>query len=367
MHNLVYSSKVIGIILEEGRKMNKKILDAAVVTVFFVGLFVMSDIEGSTKGTVDTEAYSAEQSAGKTQVKESLTTLTAGVSKVLSENSFTTESDELAYIKRNQRLFVTAPQEGFDEGSIGEENATVLRTAVITGQMKDEMASQNSSEGTKTKGNGTKETEVGRAGTIEAETIKAGIIRTEVGGAETIVAETSKNRTIEAETIKAGTKGTEVGGAETVAEETNKNRTIEAETRENGTETEESEQNETYGNRWGITLTEDEIELLARIVWLEANGEPMEGQKAVVEVVFNRMASELYPNTLYDVLSQKNPVQFCSWKNREKAKPTEKEYESIRQVLYGNTQILRNDTLYFSTEPLTSNVDVRIGGHSFCY
>lgn len=337
MHNLVYSSKVIGIILEEGRKMNKKILDAAVVTVFFVGLFVMSDIEGSTKGTADTEAYSAEQSAGKTQVKESLTTVTAGVSKVLSENSFTTESDELAYIKRNQRLFVTAPQEGFDEGSIGEENATVLRTAVITGQMKDEMVSQNSSEGTKTKGNGTKETEVGRVGTIEAET------------------------------IKAGTKGTEVGGAETVAEETNKNRTIEAETRENGTETEESEQNETYGNRWGITLTEDEIELLARIVWLEANGESVEGQKAVVEVVFNRMASELYPNTLYDVLSQKNPVQFCSWKNREKAKPTEKEYESIRQVLYGNTQILRNDTLYFSTEPLTSNVDVRIGGHSFCY
>lgn len=345
MHNLVYSSKVIGIILEEGRKMNKKILDAAVVTVFFVGLFVMSDIEGSTKGTADTEAYSAEQSAGKTQVKESLITVTAGVSKVLSENSFTTESDELAYIKRNQRLFVTAPQEGFDEGGIGEENATVLRTAVITGQMKDEMTAQNSSGGTKTKGSGTKETEVGRAGTIEAEIIKAGIIRTEVGGAEKIVAETSKNGTIGAETRENGT--IEIGAI--------------------GTEIEESEQNETYGNRWGITLTEDEIELLAKIVWLEANGEPVEGQKAVVEVVFNRMASELYPNTLYDVLSQKNPVQFCSWKNRERAKPTEKEYESIRQVLYGNTQILRNDTLYFSTEPLTSNVDVRIGGHSFCY
>ena len=107
--------------------------------------------------------------------------------------------------------------------------------------------------------------------------------------------------------------------------------------------------------------------MLARIVWLEANGEPVEGQEAVVEVVLNRMASELYPDTLYDVLCQKNPVQFCLWKNRDTAKPTEKEYESIRQVLSGNTQILREDTLYFSTTPLTENVDVRIGGHSFCY
>ena len=262
--------------------MNKKILDAAVVTVFFMGMFAMSDIEGSTKGSTDTAAYSLEQSAGKTGAKESLATVTAGASRVLSEDSFTTESDEVAYIKKNQRFFVTAPQEIFDEGSSGEESATVLRTSVITGQMKGEETKQTGMEGT-------------------------------------------------------------------------------------GTEEIETEQSETYSNRWGITLTEDETELLARIVWLEANGEPVEGQEAVVEVIFNRMASELFPDTLYDVLSQKNPVQFCSWKNREKAKPTEKEYESIRQVLYGNTQILRNDTLYFSTEPLTPNVDVRIGGHSFCY
>lgn len=106
-------------------------------------------------------------------------------------------------------------------------------------------------------------------------------------------------------------------------------------------------------NRWNITLTQEEIDLLAKIVWLESQGEPTEGQEAVVEVVFNRMASEKYPDTLYDVLSQGNPTQFCSWKNRERANPTEKEYTSIHEVLNGNTHILRNDTLYFSTEPLT--------------
>ena len=120
-------------------------------------------------------------------------------------------------------------------------------------------------------------------------------------------------------------------------------------------------------NRWNITLTQEEIDLLAKIVWLESQGEPTEGHEAVVEVVFNRMASEKYPDTLYDVLSQGNPTQFCSGKNRERANPTEKEYTSIHEVLNGNTHILRNDTLYFSTEPLTPRLDQKIGGHSFCY
>lgn len=121
------------------------------------------------------------------------------------------------------------------------------------------------------------------------------------------------------------------------------------------------------GNRWNITLTQEETDLLARIVWLEAQGEPVEGQQAVVEVVFNRMASNLYPDTLYGVLSQSNPVQFCSWKNRDCALPTEKEYQSIEDVVEGKTALLRNDTMYFSTFPLTDHVERKIGGHYFCY
>ena len=124
---------------------------------------------------------------------------------------------------------------------------------------------------------------------------------------------------------------------------------------------------ETQENRWNITLTPEETELLARIVWLESQGEPVEGQQAVVEVVFNRMRSEVYPDTLYEVLSQKNPVQFCSFKNRNRANPTQKEYESIKQVLDGKTRLLRDDTMYFSTFPLTEHVEVKIGGHYFCY
>lgn len=122
-----------------------------------------------------------------------------------------------------------------------------------------------------------------------------------------------------------------------------------------------------YQNRWNIYLTADEIDLLAKIVWVEACGEPSEGQEAVVEVVFNRMCSPDYPDTLYGVLSQDNPVQFCSWKLKDTAKPTEKEYQSIYRVLYGQTAILRSDTVYFSTFALTPQVDRKICCHCFCY
>lgn len=123
----------------------------------------------------------------------------------------------------------------------------------------------------------------------------------------------------------------------------------------------------TYENRWGIQLTEEEIELLAKILWVEARGESEAGQEAVVEVIFNRMVSEDFPNTLYDVLSQKNPTQFASWKLRDTAEPTEKEYTSIYEVMNGNTSIVKNDTVYFATKKLTRNLDIKIGDHYFCY
>ena len=129
------------------------------------------------------------------------------------------------------------------------------------------------------------------------------------------------------------------------------------------TEATEVTEEAVYQNRWEIQLTEEEIDLLAKILWVEARGESETGQKAVVEVVFNRMISEEFPNTLYDVLSQKKPVQFASWKLREKAKPTEKEYSSIYAVLNGETSIVREDTVYFATKKLTRNLDIKIGGH----
>lgn len=117
-------------------------------------------------------------------------------------------------------------------------------------------------------------------------------------------------------------------------------------------------------NKWGIELTEEEIDLLAKIVWLESQGETDKGQQAVIEVILNRMVSMNFKDTLYDVLSEEK--QFSTWKNRNKAKPTEKEYNNIHKVLNDETNILTIDTVFFATKPRNKNIETIIGGHYFC-
>lgn len=119
-------------------------------------------------------------------------------------------------------------------------------------------------------------------------------------------------------------------------------------------------------NRWGITLTEDEINLLGRIVMLESGGEGNKGQQAVVEVIFNRMIEDDFKGSLYEVLSAKG--QFSTWKNRNSnaANPSERVMTNIHKVLNGETNILPFKTVYFATRALNKRVQIKIGGHVFC-
>lgn len=68
-------------------------------------------------------------------------------------------------------------------------------------------------------------------------------------------------------------------------------------------------------------ITEKERETLARLVYLEARGQSYLGQKAVVEVVLNRVLSDEFPNTIDDVIYQKN--QFSPAKYIETTTPTQ--------------------------------------------
>ena len=121
-------------------------------------------------------------------------------------------------------------------------------------------------------------------------------------------------------------------------------------------------------NRWNIELTNEEIDLLAKILWLEARGETDNddlGQKAVVECILNRMIHWDFEGTLYEVLSRKNA--FSTWRYRNTAEPTEVQYEVIEEVLSGETDILDLDVVYFSTEPRNKYTARHIGNHFFNY
>lgn len=121
---------------------------------------------------------------------------------------------------------------------------------------------------------------------------------------------------------------------------------------------------ETIQNRWGITLTEDELYELARVVWLESGGETDACQQAVIEVVFNRVEHWGFEDTVLGVLSESG--QFVVWSYRDEARPDERVYANIQAVLNGETSWTVPETVYFATRPLTDDEQLFIEGVYFC-
>jgi len=115
-------------------------------------------------------------------------------------------------------------------------------------------------------------------------------------------------------------------------------------------------------------FTEAELTLLAQLVYNEANVEPYEGKVAVVHVVLNRIASEQFPDTVFDVVYQKN--QFSGSENLVSKPVTDDNMKAVKEAL--NTPDSTEGALYFWDPSLSSDTYMRtldvvkiIGGHEF--
>lgn len=127
---------------------------------------------------------------------------------------------------------------------------------------------------------------------------------------------------------------------------------------------EEEEEAPLKTNRYSeLEITEEDRELLARIVYLEARGQSFSGQRAVAEVVLNRVLDSRFPDTVYEVLYA--PGQFTPAKSIASTTPTETQYEVVDCVI-DETPITTENTVYFATSALTKNVFAKIGDHYFC-
>ncbi|MCS0671488.1 cell wall hydrolase [Cytobacillus firmus] len=116
-------------------------------------------------------------------------------------------------------------------------------------------------------------------------------------------------------------------------------------------------------------IKEEEKKLLARLVQAEAEGEPFEGKVAVADVVLNRVEHEQFPDTVKDVIYQKNafePVQ-----NGSINEPASNEaVQAVETALVDKEQ--NEELLYFyNPETATSHwifsrqVVKKIGNHAF--
>ena len=117
-----------------------------------------------------------------------------------------------------------------------------------------------------------------------------------------------------------------------------------------------------------IDMTDEELEELAEILFLEAGNQSAEGQQAVVEVVFNRVLRSGFPNTVHDVLHQGEGTdvpQFSTISLLGTVTPTQAQYDAISAALYSDT-LTDPDVVFFSRGGENDRVWQKIGDHVFC-
>lgn len=113
-----------------------------------------------------------------------------------------------------------------------------------------------------------------------------------------------------------------------------------------------------------------DLNLLARVVYGEARGEPYTGQVAVAAVVLNRVKSSSFPNTIAGVVYQSGAFD-CVSDGQINLTPNQSAYNAARDALNGwdptyGCLFYYNPRTATSKWMLSRTVKLNIGNHAFC-
>lgn len=137
---------------------------------------------------------------------------------------------------------------------------------------------------------------------------------------------------------------------------------------------------EVVEKQWAYELTDEDYEVLLRIVEAEAGGEDIEGKMLVAGVVLNRVEHEDFPDTVKDVVFQQNNgvTQFSPVNGGRYYTVTvsEETVEAVERVLNGED--ITQGALYFAARKHANSTSMRWfdehltflfahGGHEFFY
>ena len=119
--------------------------------------------------------------------------------------------------------------------------------------------------------------------------------------------------------------------------------------------------------------TDEEVDELCRVLFLECRGESFEGKVACVETIFNRVLSENWPDSVHDVLSERG--QFSTWKHIANAYDVSEDDISVQQgeicraIMYvydnGRTVLPSEKYVYFDTRGINGRNHLRVGNQYF--
>jgi N-acetylmuramoyl-L-alanine amidase len=114
----------------------------------------------------------------------------------------------------------------------------------------------------------------------------------------------------------------------------------------------------------------DDSYLLAKIAMAEAGGEDVEGKALVILVVLNRVWTDEFPDTIHDVIYQKNQFSPIASGRFDRVEPNEECYEALEMAMSGWDE--SQGALYFESGKSADNWHSRHleylfthGGHRF--
>lgn len=132
----------------------------------------------------------------------------------------------------------------------------------------------------------------------------------------------------------------------------------------------ENEKQQKVSRNAPMSANEDELTMLAKIIYAEARGESYNGKVAVGAVVLNRVKSSRYPNTIRDVIFARNQFSPVSDGSYYSARPGNDEYQAARDALSGIDPTNGSLTFYAYKSVRSSYHEslthtVTIGNHKF--
>lgn len=124
-------------------------------------------------------------------------------------------------------------------------------------------------------------------------------------------------------------------------------------------------------SNYTLSLTKDDIHLMSKVVYAESRGEPFDGKIAVASVILNRTANSHFPNTIKEVITQKNAFS-CVIDGKIDVEPDKDSYNAVIKAIEGYDPT--GKALYFynpkiATCPWMKNIEKTgekiIGQHIF--
>lgn len=116
-----------------------------------------------------------------------------------------------------------------------------------------------------------------------------------------------------------------------------------------------------------IEVESEKKYLLARLVYAEAGRESDEHQQAVASVVLNRMNSDKFPDSIDEVIYQRNPLQYACIEDGNIDKIPDERAIKNAYYIWDNGSILPDNVLYQAEFKQGSGVYKKIGNTYFCY